>query len=155
LITFVVACVLVIAVVGFTLLVRQKDLPEPEPVSPTLHLEEKKKAIYDGLRDLQFEYRMGKLSDEDYSSTKLELQRQLAVVLSEIDKIKARIAQAPAGVAAPVTAAPIAVAPEPPQPAARAVELHSAVCICPNCLAEFPQPMKFCGECGQAIPATS
>ena len=154
LITFVVACVLVIAVVGFTLLVRQKDLPQPEPVSPTLHLEERKKAIYDGLRDLQFEYRMGKLSDEDYSSTKLELQRQLAVVLSEIDKIKARTAQVPAGVAL-AAGAPVAAAPEPAQPVARSVEPHSAVCICPNCLAEFPQPMKFCGECGQAIPATS
>ena len=151
-ITFVVACVLVVAVVGFTLLVRQKDLPEPEPVSPTLHLEEKKKAIYDGLRDLQFEYRMGKLSDEDYSSTKLELQRQLAVVLSEIDKIKARTAQAPASAAPPITAAPESLQ---EQPAARAAEQHSAVCICPKCLAEFPQPLKFCGECGQAIPATS
>ena len=43
-----------------------KDLPEPEPVSPFQHLDERKAAIYENLRDLQFEYRVGKLSDADY-----------------------------------------------------------------------------------------
>ena len=128
---FVAAAILIIAVLLFTLLIRQKDLPEPEPVSPTAHLEERKKAIYDNLRDLQFEYRMGKLSDQDYSETKLDLQRQLAVVLAEIEKIKSKMEKAPA-------------------PAK-----ERAVWVCPKCSAQFAQPMKFCGECGQPIPATS
>ena len=42
---------------------RPKDLPAPEPVSPFQHLDERKAAIYENLRDLQFEYRVGKLSD--------------------------------------------------------------------------------------------
>lgn len=156
-ITFVGACVLVIAVLAFTLLVRQKDLPEPEPVSPTLHLEERKKAIYDGLRDLQFEYRMGKLSDEDYSSTKLELQRQLAVVLAEIEKVIPKTAQASSPAVASTAVPPVA-APAPPalaRAASSAASNNGSVCICPHCLAEFPRPMKFCGECGQAIPAAT
>ena len=39
---------------------------EPEPVSPTAHLEEKKKTIYENLRDLQFEYRLGKHIENAY-----------------------------------------------------------------------------------------
>src|SRR3954468_21901311 len=69
--------------------IRSQDLPEPEPVSPYHHLELRKAAIYESLRDLQFEFRVGKLSDADYQRTKQELQGQLAVVLSEIDKEKA------------------------------------------------------------------
>ena len=64
------AALLVIGALIFTLLVRTQDLPEPEPVSPVKHLEERKATIYDNLRDLQFEYRVGKLSEEDYQQTK-------------------------------------------------------------------------------------
>src|SRR5579871_3164068 len=86
----VIVVVLVVAVTTvFTLFVRSKDIPPPEPVSPTQHLEDRKAAIYENLRDLQFEYRVGKLSDADYQQTKLTLQKELAVVLAEIDRIKA------------------------------------------------------------------
>ncbi len=82
------AAVLVIGALLFTLTVRAKDLPEPEPVSPVKHLEERKATIYDNLRDLQFEYRVGKLSDEDYQQTKKDLQKELAAVLAAIDAIQ-------------------------------------------------------------------
>ena len=67
---------------------RAKDIPEAPPVSPTLHLEERKARIYENLRDLQFEYRVGKLSDEDYQKTKQSLQAELAATLAEIDSFK-------------------------------------------------------------------
>ena len=63
----------------------QKDVPEPLPVSPIQHLEDRKQAIYDNLRDLQFEYRLGKLSDDDYQQTKQALQKELAGVLAETE----------------------------------------------------------------------
>lgn len=129
---FAAAAILIAGALALTLVVRKKDLPEPEPVSPTAHLEEKKKVIYEGLRDLQFEYRMNKLSDQDYQDTKLELQRQLAGVLAEIEKIRG-------GKAAPAAAE---VAPVKPR------------YVCPKCATEFPQPMKFCGECGQSMAAS-
>src|ERR1700756_780975 len=106
----VLTCILAIAVIVFILGVRPKDLPEPEPESPFHHLEERKAAIYENLRDLQFEYRVGKLSDEDYQSTKLVLQKELAVVLAGIDK---------------VPAAKTAPAPEPKKN------------VCPSCGAQF------------------
>ena len=87
------AALLTIGAIVFTLLVRARDLPAPEPVSPTRRLDERKAAIYENLRDLQFEYRLGKLSDKDYELTKLGLQKELAAVLAELD--------APAGKPAP------------------------------------------------------
>jgi hypothetical protein len=123
--------VLVIAVtLFFTLTIRTKDLPPPDPVSPTQYLDDRKAQIYENLRDLQFEYRVGKLSDEDYQQTKLGLQKELAGVLAEIEKFGT----------VPVQAAPIQAAPE-----------KSPANVCPHCQAKFPRPMKFCGECGKAM----
>src|SRR3569832_344105 len=83
-----VTCLVAIVVIAFILTVRPKDLPAPEPVSPFAHLDERKAAIYENLRDLQFEYRVGKLSDADYQATKKDLQKDLAQVMAEVDRIK-------------------------------------------------------------------
>jgi len=124
----------VAATVLFTLFVRAQDMPVPEAPSPTRHLEDRKAVIYENLRDLQFEYRVGKLSETDYQATKVGLQRELAGVLAEIDRL------------APTTAAVAAAAvAEPEKPA---VEPGT---VCPHCDAHFPKPMKFCGECGKAM----
>jgi len=130
----VVAVVLLLAVtLLYTLFVRAKDIPPPDPVSPTQHLDERKAAIYENLRDLQFEYRVGKLSDTDYQQTKLALQRELAVVLAGIEKI-AKTA--------------------PPKPAvATKAAPKAAEFICPHCGKQFPTAMKFCGECGKEMTA--
>jgi hypothetical protein len=122
----------VVAAVGFTLFVRQEDLPQPEPVSPAQHLEERKAAIYENLRDLQFEYRVGKLSDADYQQTKIGLQKELAGVIGQIEQIE-RTEQ-------PAVPAPPPAAPKP-RPGS----------VCPSCGATFPKPMKFCGECGKVM----
>src|ERR1017187_929543 len=84
----VIAALIAVGAIVFILTVRAKDLPEPEPVSPFLHLDERKAAIYENLRDLQFEYRVGKLSDADYQHTKKDLQKELAGVLAEVDRIR-------------------------------------------------------------------
>src|SRR3954471_17609654 len=99
-----ITCIVAIAVILFILGVRPKDLPEPEPVSPFQHLDERKAAIYENLRDLQFEYRVGKLSDHDYQQTKKDLQKELAGVLAEVDRIKEELS--PNGAVAPAATAP-------------------------------------------------
>ena len=135
---FVVAIVLTVGSLIFTLFVRKKDIPEPDPVSPTLHLEEKKQRIYENLRDLQFEYRLGKLSDEDYQQTKIGLQKELASALADIEML-----QQPGAVAAAAKAVSAAPAPAPkPKRDGK---------TCPHCGAHFAQVLKFCGECGKAM----
>jgi hypothetical protein len=128
-----ITCFIAIAVIAFILGVRPKDIPEPEPVSPFQHLDERKAAIYENLRDLQFEYRLGKLSDEDYQTCKKDLQKELARVLAEVDKLKA------GGSAAAQPVAPAKVV-TPPTGFA-----------CPSCNAKFPTALKFCGECGKPM----
>jgi len=141
-----ISAVLLIAVaVAFTLAVRTKDMPAPEPVSPVRHLEDRRAAIYENLRDLQFEYRVGKLSDADYQQTKVGLQKELAGVLAEMERIKGGHARQPAEAAA----APEAARETAPEPALEASK--DAALSCPHCGADFPVPMKFCGECGKAM----
>lgn len=115
-------------IIGFLLLIRLKDLPQPAPVSPFRHLDERKAAIYESLRDLQFEYRLNKLSDDDYHTTKVELQKELARVLAETDRIKAEMGQ-------PVKVTPVA-APVVQKPG------------CAKCGTAFEHKPKFCPECG-------
>ena len=142
--TLVVAALLFVGALVFTLFIRQNDIPEPLPVSPIQHLEDRKHAIYDNLRDLQFEYRLGKLSDEDYQQTKQALQKELAGVLAETEEVMTRLglktvkprrdtgklATAKAPVKAPV---------------------QESGSTCPNCGAQFAQALKYCGECGKAM----
>ncbi|MEO8592090.1 MAG: hypothetical protein ABI759_02105 [Candidatus Solibacter sp.] len=136
-----ITCVIAIAVIVYVLGVRPKDLPEPEPVSPFAHLDERKAAIYENLRDLQFEYRLGKLSDNDYQLTKKDLQKELATVMAEVDKVKAALQ----GGKAPAVAAPAPVV---------TVKAKTADALtCPHCSATFEQELKFCGECGKPMKA--
>src|SRR5947209_5982880 len=137
--TIALAGLIAVAVIVFILSVRAKDLPAPEPVSPFQHLDERKAAIYENLRDLQFEFRVGKLSDQDYQQTKLDLQRELAGVMAEIDRVKAAIAAGKIPVPSPELVKPAVTSKGP------------AKYICPSCKAEFAQPLKFCGECGKPM----
>ena len=134
--TLSIAVILAVGTIIFTLFVRAKDVPEPAPASPTAHLEERKAQIYENLRDLQFEYRVGKLSDSDYQKTKVDLQKELARVLAEIDALQ------PAAVAVQAKAAKAPTSASSPK---------SDVHACPHCGAKFAQEMKFCGECGKAM----
>lgn len=133
-----VAVALVVGTLIFTLFVRSQDIPEAPAISPTAHLEERKAQIYENLRDLQFEYRLGKLSDADYQKTKVDLQRELAKVLADIDTI-----QPPPAPTQRKTA--VATAPAKTKPQAK------DDLTCPHCGATFAQPMRFCGECGKAM----
>jgi hypothetical protein len=131
------AAVLIIAgAVLITFFVREKDIPVLAVASPYAHLDDRKAQIYENLRDLQFEFRVGKLSDEDYQKTKLELQGELAKVLSEIDRLKG---PAPKTVATPSTA---------PLPAPSVAPTQF---LCPHCNAAFDLSLKFCGECGKPM----
>ena len=127
----VIACLLAIAVIAFVLSVRTSDLPASEPESPFQHLDERKAAIYENLRDLQFEYRLGKLSDADYQSTKKDLQQELAKVMAEVDRIKAGQPQ--------------------PAPSPKPAKKQPSSYACPSCGASFDKPLKFCGECGKPM----
>jgi|SRR5579885_2366103 hypothetical protein len=72
--------------------------PDPADLAPHRsqldRLLERRDTIYENLRDLRFEYRAGKFSEEDYERTRQALEREAAMVLAEIE----RLTQSPASV---------------------------------------------------------
>lgn len=54
------------------------------------YLRERKDAIYDNLRDLNFEYLAGKYPEQDYAEQRVGLEDEAARVIAEIDRLNAR-----------------------------------------------------------------
>jgi len=52
------------------------------------YLRERKDAVYENLRDLNFEYKAGKVPDADYASLKSSLQDEAATILAEITQLE-------------------------------------------------------------------
>jgi hypothetical protein len=52
------------------------------------YLRERKDAVYENLRDLNFEYKAGKVPDADYKSLKSSLQDEAATLLAEIARLE-------------------------------------------------------------------
>ena len=48
------------------------------------HLEERKQVVYENLRDLNFDFKAGKLPPEDYESMRSSLEAEAAEILAEI-----------------------------------------------------------------------
>jgi hypothetical protein len=59
------------------------------------YLRERKDAVYENLRDLNFEFKAGKMPDADYQSLKASLQDEAATLLAEIARLEAKAAAAP------------------------------------------------------------
>jgi len=52
------------------------------------YLRERKDAVYENLRDLNFEYNAGKLPDADYQSLRSSLQDEAATILAELARLE-------------------------------------------------------------------
>jgi hypothetical protein len=59
------------------------------------YLRERKDAVYENLRDLNFEFKAGKMPDADYQSLKASLQDEAATLLAEIARLDAKASAAP------------------------------------------------------------
>jgi hypothetical protein len=71
------------------------DLPELLVAGPeqtrAAFLRERKEAVYENLRDLNFEYNAGKVPDTDYQSMKSSLEDEAAGLLAEIAQLESGI----------------------------------------------------------------
>ena len=129
----IVAALLIVGVVVLILLVRPEDIPETGPASPVAHLEARRDRIAESLRDLQFEFRVGKLSEKDYEKTRTELERDLDRLTAEIDRILGKRVENKTA------------SPPPAEPSKQTGR------VCPHCGARFERELRFCGECGQPM----
>ena len=53
-----------------------------------MYLLERKEATYENLRDLNFEYKAGKLSEKDYAVQRASLEDEAAAILAEMESIE-------------------------------------------------------------------
>jgi len=147
----IVICVLLAGLaIGFTLFVREQDIP-PAPIenAELKHLQDRRSVLYENLKDLQFEYHQGKLSDEDYQSLKHGFLYDLAGVMDSIDRMEIRKGKRakPAPHSEPAGAARPGHAPKgKPQP-----DPAAGASICPACKGSNPAENRFCGHCGAAL----
>jgi len=101
--------------------------PEPVRVKAAAErerefLEERREVLFENLRDLHLEYRMGKLSDQDYQQMKTTYQAEMATLLAQMEGL-------------PAAAAP------------RVVPGRCARCGKDNAVEN-----RFCGACGAELP---
>lgn len=69
------------------------DVDAGEEKTRQMYLLERKEATYENLRDLNFEYKAGKLSEQDYAIQRASLEDEAAAILAEVESIeKARVA---------------------------------------------------------------
>jgi hypothetical protein len=52
------------------------------------YLRERKESVYDNLRDLNFEYKAGKIPDADYQSMRNSLEEEAAAIMAEIARLE-------------------------------------------------------------------
>jgi len=136
---------LAVASIGFTLWVREKDIP-PAPVeNPELrHLQNRRQVLYENLKDLQFEYHQGKLSDQDYQSLKQGFLYDLAAVMDSIERQEQRKGR-------PEKASGKSEATLREQPKAKRPSDVSQTVSCPSCQSPNPVGNRFCGKCGKPL----
>lgn len=84
---FFICLALTAAIVFYVFSVPQAVTAGPEATRLSF-LQERKEAVYENLRDLNFEYKAGKVPDRDYSSLKNSLESEAAGILAEIARLE-------------------------------------------------------------------
>ncbi len=67
---------------------RPAPVVSSEEKTRLMYLYERKEQVYENLRDLNFEYKAGKLGDDDFSSMRDSMEQEAAAVLAEIDQLE-------------------------------------------------------------------
>jgi cytochrome c-type biogenesis protein CcmI len=112
-------------------------------------LEHERGLAVQGLRELEFDREMGKLSDADYESLHAELERRALTAMAALEKSRdANRGRARTSQVRRIDSARSASA------AARSVQAPTAIRtinFCPQCGARSIADAKFCGECGASL----
>jgi len=85
-------CILVTAAALFYVFYLPGELYLGPEKTRASYLRERKDAVYENLRDLNFEYSAGKVPEADYHSLKSSLQDEAAALLAEIARLETKAA---------------------------------------------------------------
>jgi predicted RNA-binding Zn-ribbon protein involved in translation (DUF1610 family) len=111
----------------------------PVDVTPQVDLKRRRLVLYENLQDLEFEYKAGKLSADDYQALRRDYTGEAAQLMAASQELE-------------ITRSEDALI-EREVAARRARRKAGPVpdYTCPKCGFENPLPVKFCGECGARI----
>lgn len=99
-------------------------------------LQDRKTIIYKSIKDLEFEFKMGRLSDADFKQLDAGYKNDAAIILQEMEKL---------GVAEELDTR------IEKEIAAHKKKLERGSTKCPSCGAETASGKKFCADCGHPI----
>jgi hypothetical protein len=99
-------------------------------------LQRKKEVILGNIQDLDFEYKCGKLSEEDYQKIRGEMNAEAALVFQQVENLESS-ADLDALIRREI--------------AARKSKATAATANCSSCGARNPTSNKFCAECGAKL----
>ena len=121
---------------------RQGAAPKEEPLSPADELQHEKDGIYLAIREIEFDYRTGKVSDEDYAALMTRYRARAIDLMKAVDQIETADRAAHRDVVEAEIRATLAADPR------TAVPLP----VCPGCGATHLPVHRFCTHCGRALP---
>src|SRR5262249_53147240 len=101
----------------------------PDTLSP---LERRKLEAYSALREAEFDFRMGKLSDDDYAALRERYRHEALAAIAAIEDARNRSKR------------------ERPRSAV-SVKRERRISFCPACGTRVPARANFCGGCGQSL----
>ena len=81
-------CALFAALLFVYVFYQTGEVDAGEAKTRLLYLGERKEATYENLRDLNFEYKAGKLSEEDYAMQRAALEDEAATILAEMESLE-------------------------------------------------------------------
>jgi hypothetical protein len=106
-------------------------------------LQDRKTVVYRNLRDLEFEYKMGRLSDADFQQLEAGYKNEAADILQKLDSMRSS-KRSEKGIKKDPSE-------RPPMRSAADSKPESAEPRCPACGAEVFAGKKFCADCGHKL----
>ena len=84
------ACFMLTAGLLFFVFNLPRKVAHGEEKTRLAFLFERKESVYENLRDLNFEYKAGKMPETDYANLRASLEDEAAAILAEIDSIESQ-----------------------------------------------------------------
>ena len=112
----------------------------PVDVTPLTDLKRRRMVVYENLQDLEFEYKAGKISPQDYQSLRENYMAEAAHLMLASQDQEA------------ISEHELWIEREVAARRAQKKQSRTDPYICQKCGFENPLPVKFCGNCGVRIP---
>jgi hypothetical protein len=130
------------ALVGWPLVGPARDSRRaPSGASAGSDLVDRRDAAYRAIKDLEFEYELGNLSESDYRSLRERYRSEAAAILRELDAVQGEAAAEAA----------------PSGPAGQAAVVSTATArvnlSCPSCGRRAEEGDRYCSSCGSRLEA--